>query len=265
MKNRIIRFLLFILITVVVSSCITARKTNYLQKPGNEIPSYSHSDTYSEYKIKSGDKLYIRIYSTHEETNKIFNRNLSQGGGAAGGEGNGSSADLSFFTVQEDGTIYFPTAGDILVRDLTIREAGLAVENSLGKLFQINSVDLKLAGRYFSVISQSRAGQFFMQREKITIFQAMAMTGDLGQYSDRSKIRIIRETSQGTIIKIFDLRSKDIINSEFYYIEPNDVIYIQDMDEQFYSITNMASLLSTIISSMSFIAFMVKLFTPASS
>jgi len=263
MKNKIFRFLLFILITVVVTSCITARKTNYLQQPNKEIPSYKQFDGYSEYKIKSGDKLYIRIYSTHEETNRIFNRNLSQAGGMAGGEGGGSSADLSYFTVQEDGTIYFPTAGDILVRDLTIREAGLAVERILGKLFQINSVDLKLAGRYFSVISQNRAGQFYLQREKITIFQAMALSGEMGQYSDRSKIRIIRETSQGTVVKIFDLRSKDIINSEFYYIEPNDVIYIQDMDEQFYSITNMASLLSTIISTMSFAAFMVKLFTPA--
>jgi polysaccharide export outer membrane protein len=60
------------------------------------------------------------------------------------------------------------------------------------------------------------------------------MAGDIDTYGDRSKIRIIRETNRSTQVKFFDVRSVDIIHSEFYYVEPNDVIYIQDMNEQFF-------------------------------
>ena len=91
-----------------------------------------------------------------------------------------------------------------------------------------------------------------MPREKINIFQALAMAGDVGMYGDRSRIRILRETDNGTIIKSFDVRSADIIHSEYFYIEPNDVIYIQTLNEQFFSITNLPSLFSTVISTFSF-------------
>ena len=57
------------------------------------------------------------------------------------------------------------------------------------------------------------------------------MAGDAGTYADRSKVRIIRETENGTIVKMFDLRSRNIVHSEFYYIEPNDVIYIRAYEE----------------------------------
>jgi hypothetical protein len=102
------------------------------------------------------------------------------------------------------------------------------------------------------VIGGGKSGYYTMPREKINIFQALAMAGDVGMYGDRSRIRILRETDNGTIIKSFDVRSADIIHSEYFYIEPNDVIYIQTLNEQFFSITNLPSLFSTVISTFSF-------------
>jgi polysaccharide export outer membrane protein len=91
------------------------------------------------------------------------------------------------------------------------------------------------------------------------------MAGDIGMFGDRGRIKIIRETDNGTIVKSFDIRSEDILHSEFYYIEPNDVIYIQTLDEQIFSISNFPTLLSTTISSISFAAFLFQLFYPAAA
>ena len=126
-------------------------------------------------------------------------------------------------------------------------------------MIKINTVDVKLVEKYYSIISSSTSGRFPITREKINIFEALAMAGDIGTYGDRSKIRIIRETENGTQIKMFDVRSADIIHSEFYYVEPNDVIYIQDVNEQFFSVTSFPSLLATLISTFSLAIFIYDL------
>jgi polysaccharide export outer membrane protein len=126
-------------------------------------------------------------------------------------------------------------------------------------------VEIKIAERYFSIIGNSGNGLIQIPKEKINIFQALAMAGDIGLYGDKSKIRILRETANGTVIKTFDVRSADIINSEYFYVEPNDVIYVQNLDEQFFSVTNLPGLFSTIVSTFSFGVFIYNLFVPAST
>jgi polysaccharide export outer membrane protein len=65
-------------------------------------------------------------------------------------------------------------------------------------------------------------------------------------------VRIIRRSGDKSEVRTFDLRSKDIINSEFYYIRPNDIIYVPSFNGQFFGITSFTSLLSTITSTLSF-------------
>jgi len=78
------------------------------------------------------------------------------------------------------------------------------------------------------------------------------MAGDIGIYGDRKRVRVISETENGTKINVFDIRSADIIHSQYFYIEPNDVIYIQTVNERFFSITNFPAFVSTFISTISF-------------
>ena len=129
--------------------------------------------------------------------------------------------------------------GEVIIAGQTIREAVRTVESAIEPFFlrdSINAVctvELHVLGQYFSVIGGNGTGQYPITRAKINIFQALAMAGDVGTFADRSKVRIIRETEDGTVVKMFDLRSKSILNSEYYYIEPNDVIYIQGWTNSF--------------------------------
>jgi polysaccharide biosynthesis/export protein len=256
MRHILVRLFFLFLLTAALTSCITARKINYFQYPDRHIPSYKDTVQYSDYRIKAGDKLSVRVYSTHEETNAVFNSGYSQSFSYSySGAGVGGQADLYSYEVLPNGNIVFPMIGEVYMLGKTVREATAQLEKAIAPLFLISTVEVRVMSKYFSVIGSGRNGYFPIVREKINIYQAMAMSGDIGVFGDRSKIRIIRETENGTVIRKFDLRSRDILHSEFFYVEPNDVIYIQTMDEQFFSIQNLPGLFSTTITSISFGVF----------
>lgn len=256
MRHIIVRLIYFFILAIMLTSCITARKINYLQYPDRQIPTYKDTVQYSDYRIKAGDKLFVRVYSTHEETNAVFNAGYTQTYSSSySGAGTGSYSDLFSYEVLPSGNIIFPMVGDVYMLGKTVREATAQLEKAIAPLFLVSTVEVRVLSKYFSVIGSGRNGFFPMVREKVNIYQAMAMAGDIGIYGDRSKIRIIRETENGTVIRKFDLRSRDILHSEFFYVEPNDVIYIQTMDEQFFSIQNLPGLFSTTITSISFGVF----------
>lgn len=257
-----LRFVFISFLVMQFSSCVTARKVNYMQEPNNIIPNYRDSLVYEDYRLKTGDKLFVKVYSTHEETNALFNGPYNQLV-TANLDAN-PHTDLYAYTVQPNGSIVFPMIGEVPVVGKTVREATRVLEKAIEPLYTFSTVELRVLNRYFSVIGANRTGHYPIIREKINIFQALAMAGDAGTYADRSRVRIIRETENGTIVKMFDLRSRDIVHSEFYYVEPNDVIYIQRLDEQFFSILNLPSLIATTISTLSLGIFTYNLLFPAS-
>ncbi|MDD2285522.1 MAG: polysaccharide biosynthesis/export family protein [Paludibacter sp.] len=234
-----------------------------MQDPNNIIPAYKDSVAYEDYRLRTGDKIFVRVYSTHEETNALFNGPYNQLLSVSMDAN--PQADLYSYTVQPNGSIVFPMIGEVSVAGKTAREATRTLEKAIEPLYSFSTIELRVVNRYFSIIGANRTGYYPILREKINIFQALAMAGDAGTYADRSRVRIIRETDHGTVVKVFDLRSESILNSEYYYIEPNDVIYIQKLDEQFFSILNLPSLIATTISTISFGIFMYNiLFTGGS-
>lgn len=255
-----LRILYISLVSLLFTSCITSRKVNYMQPSGFKIPAYNDTLQYEDYQIRVGDRLYLRVFSTDNKTNTIFNAGSSNQMQMMN-SGASSSTDLYSYLVQENGTIVLPMVNEVHIAGLTLREAIDVVDDAIAPYYSNSTVDLKILGRYFSVLGGGQSGFIPMSRDKINIFEALAMAGDVGLYGDRTKVRILRETPDGVKIMKFDIRSKDIINSEFYYIEPNDVIYIQEVDEKIFSITSLPNLFTTVVSTVSFGAFIYKTYT----
>lgn len=230
------------------SSCITSGKINYMQPPGFNIPAYKDSLSFEDYKLRIGDRITMKIYSTDDQTNSFFNNST---GNSAMTSTSGGIMDLNTYLIEKNGTINLPMVGEVLLVGQTAREATSTLEKAIESLFKFSTVEIRIVNRNFSIIGNGKASYIAIPQEKVNIFKAIAMAGDLGIYADRSKIRVLRETDNGVQIKTFDLRSSDIIHSEFFYIEPNDVIYIQTINERFFSITNLPSLVSTTISTFS--------------
>lgn len=84
------------------------------------------------------------------------------------------------------------------------------------------------------MLGKAGQGRHAMPLHKLNIFQALAISGAFDKFGDRTRVKIIRQTPNGTEVKTFDIRSKDIVDSEYYYIQPNDVIYVNEMSRTFF-------------------------------
>ncbi len=251
MLKFITRLLFYMMFVVLFGACVSSKTVNYMQKPGFNIPSYKDSLGFTDYQLRTGDRLFVQIYSTDESTNALFN-----GGGGNNSQqmmtGGGAMQDLYTYLIEDNGCIKFPMIGEIPVLGQTSREATITIEKAIEPLFKFSSVEIRILNRSFSVIGNGNSAYIGMPQDKINIFKALAMAGDVGMYDDRSRVRVLRETATGVQIKTFDLRSADLIHSEYYYIEPNDVIYIQPLNEQFFRISNLPTLITTVVSTFSF-------------
>ena len=255
---------LILLLPLLLASCVTSRKVNLLQEAGKHgIPTYADTLTYEDYQIRIGDRLYVYVYSIDERVSSMFNASGNGINSSQIRQGNniGGSYDLYTYLVYEDGTIDYPMVGRIEVRGKTTREVKNDLEHKLMEYVQdqtdlkLLSVEVNIVRRSFSVISDHGSGTFTLDKEKVTIFEALAMAGDIGDFGDRSKVRIIREIEGHTQVKVFDVRSKDIVNSEFYYIEPNDVIYIQRIKGQSFGINSVTTGISVAATTLAFGGF----------
>lgn len=257
------RKLLILLLPLLMASCVTSKRVNLMQEAGQKgIPHYTDTLMYEDYELRIGDRLYIYVYSVDDRINKMFN---ASGAGVSSSmlrqNSSGGGYDLYTYLVLEDGSIDFPMVGHVPVRGKTTREVKLLLEKELSSFvtgygeYQMISVEVNIVRRTFNVISDRGSGIFTIQKEKVTIFEALALAGDIGDFGDRSKVRIVREKEGVTQVKEFDVRSEDIINSEFYYVEPNDVIYIQRIKGQSFGINSVTTMISVVATTLAFGGF----------
>lgn len=273
MKKQIL--ILSGILLLALSSCVTSKKVNLLQEPGkNHIPEYVDTLDYEDYQLRIGDRLYIYVYSVDEGVMKLFNASgASQSGYSSGyyrqqgSNTNGGTYDLYTYLVYEDGCIDYPLIGRLYVRGLNTREVKQALEKELGTYiksygdYNMISCEVNVVQRSYSIISQRGTGNFPIRKEKLTIYEALAQAGDVGDWSDRSQVQIIREIEGQTRVISFDVRSKDIINSEFYYIQPNDVIYVRQLKGKAMGVSNAATTVAIVSSTLGFGGFIYGLVT----
>ena len=243
-----------------LASCVTARKVNYMQKPDKEIPTYTDTLSFEDYELRIGDRLYVHVYSLNEEVMKMYNAggsNNSQIRQQMGRGQTGGSYDLYTYLVHEDGNIEFPTIGKVCVQGKTTREVRKELEKQLSTLLQelpgysTISVEVNVVNRSFSIIG-AQSGRYMINKEKMTIFEALALAGDLGEFNSRKEVKLVREKNGVTTIKTFDARTEDLVNSEYYYIEPNDIIYIREISGYSFGINHVTTVIGVTASTLSF-------------
>ena len=263
-KEDSMKKLLYILfVGFLLSSCVTARKVNYMQEPGKDIPSYADTLSFEEYQLRIGDRLYVYVYSPNEEVMRMYNAGGSNSaqmrqqmtmGNAYG------SYDLYTYLIDEEGNIDFPSIGKVYVKGNTLREVKHKLEAELSMLvkeipgYSTVSVEVNIVNRSFSIIG-AQSGRYMINKEKMTIFEALALAGDLGEFNSRKEIKLVREKNGVTTIKTFDARSKDIVNSEYYYIEPNDIIYIRQIPGYSFGINHVTTAIGVTAATLSFAVF----------
>ena len=247
-KNYFAAFTLILIL--VLPSCVTPRKTRYLQEPDKYVPAYAEYHTPADYQVMKSDELNIRVITLDPESRKIFNSNSEMSSSSSLAS---AYKGLYTYTVYDDGTIDFPYLGAIEVAGKTTREIKKEIESKLHDYVKDCTVEVRLVNAYFNLLTEQTASRHALNKEKMTIFEALAVGGDLGRYSDRKHVKVLRQMPSGeTVVKEFDIRSKDILGSEFYYIQPNDIIYVKAFKGQFFRVDSFLTAIGVTSATISF-------------
>lgn len=207
-------------ICLCAASCGTWKDFCYLQD-AEDVENMDVKYT-SEVRVRKGDALYIYVCSRNPESAQPFNLVPSVTSNMSG----------KFITYQVDefGDIEFPQLGIIHCEGMTRTELAGLVKGRLisGEYLKDPIVTVEFVGLTVSVLGEvTRPGSYAMNNAHTTLFEALSMAGDLTEYGRRDRVAVIREVDGKRTILYHDLRSKDIFDSPRYYLQQNDVVYVE--------------------------------------
>lgn len=238
-----VRVIIVGLIAVLMSGCYSHRVIGYLQEPTktNKLPVYD-SAAYEPYRIRVNDEIIYRLITMDETMSKMLGTNNMSV----------NTQYANSYRVYPDGTIDIPFLKPLKIEGLTEAEAQDTLRAAFREIIPDADVKLALYNKYFSVIGDAHSSRYYIYKEKMNIFQALAMTGDVMNSGDRRHIRIIRPQGDGEDPEIleFDIRTNTIIDSKYYYVYPNDVIYVARTKNSFYTVPNYSGFIGIITSSV---------------
>lgn len=222
------------------SSCSSPKTTNLLQE---KKPVYS-AKPFKDYKLQINDEISCSIFTNNKDFSDTFN--------GLGGVVSTSASQGAIYTIYDNGNINIPFFGEIQLLGLSVAEAEEVVQNKMRQAIPDAQVKIFLNNNKYYVVSEGMNGTYTIYKDNLTIYQALAMSGIPDSDYEIGKVKIIRLDETGrSIVKQFDLRSESIIESEFYYIKPNDMIYYSTSKTAFFRITSFQSLVSTLLAPIS--------------
>jgi len=218
-------------ILVQLTSCITYEKLSYLQHEGPTPDSIRIAQPI-DYKIQIYDNVYIKVATPDPQWSEMFNTLRTTEANSSLSE---QSADLISYSVDREGYLSIPFVGKYKAAGKSLSEIKNELEKLLKAYVTDASVTVKMVNNYVSILGEVKnPGKYPIYKERLNIFQALAMAGDLAEYSNRRKVQIIRQVDSIAVVKEFSLTDRKIISSEFYYVMPNDVIYSEPMKGKFF-------------------------------
>lgn len=245
------KYLFFILLLTTLTGCYSHRAVGLLQERDN-LPQYEKVG-YEPYRIRVNDEIIYRLITMDETLAKAMAANNSSS----------SLNDANSYRVYSDGTIDLPFLAPIKVEGLTIAQAQDTVQAHFRAIIPDAQIKLSLYNKTFTIIGDINSGIFPIYKDKLTIYQALAMSGDLMNQGDRKHVRIIRpkETGDPEVLE-FDIRTNTLIDSKYYYIYPNDVIYVSRSKGSFYKVASYSGFLSLITSSLALLVSVLNYAVP---
>ncbi|MBT8273454.1 MAG: polysaccharide biosynthesis/export family protein [Bacteroidia bacterium] len=249
---------------ILFTSCIPHKDTYYFQTKDVAVDTTQLLvEKQKPYRVQINDILSIRVKSLDQETVQILN--------PVGDENlNASSSERAYFdgfTVDVHGNIRIPTLGYINVLGFTTEEIQKMIEEKLlEEQFKETAnifVTVKLAGlRYTASGEVGSTGTQTLFQERVNVFEALANAGDITEFGDRKDVLIIRQYPQGQRIHHLDLTDVKVMKSPFYYIQPNDMIYVKPLKEKALGAgSNFMENLGSVVTILSLVTTSILLFT----
>nr|WP_294936562.1 polysaccharide biosynthesis/export family protein [uncultured Flavobacterium sp.] len=249
-------FLLLLIIGLSAVSCIPNKDLVYLQNNPQDTLSVAVNPVVNKpYRVQVNDILNIKIKALDQKLVEMFNPSEVQGAQAQSEQG----SYFNGFSVDDHGNIRIPILGEVNVLGFTLDEIRVKIEKQLlDDYFRKEAnifVTVKLAGLRYTVNGEiGSAGTKVLYQDRVTIMEAIANAGDITMVGNRKDVTIIRQYPHGTEIHSINLTDKKAMQSPYYYIQPNDYIYVKPLKQKSWGTgtTGMQSV-ATIITALSLV------------
>ena len=217
-----------VLTALLVTSCASQKRAWYLQDAQPFTPEQIAEN--GQIRIKPLDRLTIVVNSKDPELAAPFNAASSYNSlNGLSSYSSSSNGNLQILTVDKEGKIQLPIIGEIDCDGLTRNELAKKIENTIRENGMVHDpiVIIQFADVKFSVLGEvARPGQFSITKDRISLFDALAMAGDLTIYGQRENVALIREENGMRTVHYFDLKNPNILTSPYFYLQQDDVVYV---------------------------------------
>ncbi|MFC2110132.1 polysaccharide biosynthesis/export family protein [Bacteroidota bacterium] len=254
MKNTI-KAVLIAVIAISIVSCASRKKIVYFQdvdsKEFKEVANYSPV-------FKADDQLSITVSSIDNLAAAPYNLPVASFN-TEGSQTAGNQA-LQTYIIAKDGTVNFPQLGKLHLAGLTRVEAVAMIQKKLKPFLKEPLVNIRLLNFKVTVLGEVfKSGSFSVNTERISILDAIGMAGDLNIYGMRNNVLVIREANGAKEFHRVDLTASDVFDSPAYYLQQNDVVYVEPNKPKINSSIN-SSANGLIISTVSLLLTVISIF-----
>lgn len=204
-------------ILLIGTSCGGTRNITYLSNLGNSSESITDVIQQRDIIIQPDDLIGITVSSLSVESNQIFNANI--GLGAEGATG---------YLVNENGFIDFPLIGEVHLAGLSKWEATKVLTEKLDEHVKRPIVGVRFLNFKVTVLGEvNRPSSYPITSDNINVLEALGMAGDLTVYGKRENVLLLREMDKKRITVRLNLNDKEILNSPYFYLQQNDILYVE--------------------------------------
>tara|TARA_B100001758_G_C18416864_1_gene620791 strand:+ start:3512 stop:4264 length:753 start_codon:yes stop_codon:yes gene_type:complete len=233
---------LILLSTVVIlSSCVTNSDLEYIRSNKDIKKGKIKSEGY---RLQIGDLISVQISTTTEQQHDFFNKE------------NSSNSQLMIqnpylygYLIKEDGNLDLPSFGVIKASGFTLRELESVIKNIATSYFESPVVKLNIINFEITVLGEvNNPGTFKIVDPKVNILYALSLSGDMTQFGNRKKVKVIRNENNINRVFYIDLTNEMVLNNPDFMLQPHDIIYVAPLKKKFYAFNNITNLVSLTLS-----------------
>ena len=240
LKGRLSSILILFVTLVTMSGCVSKERLVLFQDSDDYLDAKRIASTF-DIRIQADDQLAISISSEFKELVDVFNNktfigsgagmgNSGYGGGMSSGSGSNNMSNLNGFHVDKDGYIEFPIFGKIRVEGLTRQQAADVIQTKLREKYVKDAVvSVELLSFHVVVMGGGQGEQILnINKDRFTLLEALTMAGGFKYGAFRDNVLVIREENGEVWTYRVDVtRLSDLLNSPVYYLQQNDIVYIE--------------------------------------
>jgi len=225
------------------SSCITNRDLEYIRS-NKEITKAKANK--QDYRLQQGDLISVQISTTTQQQHDFFNKE------------NTSNSQLMIqnpylygYIINEEGNLDLPSFGKVKAAGFTLRELENVIKKIAVSYFESPVIKLNIINFEITILGEvNNSGTFKIVDPEVNILYALSLSGDMTQFGNRRKVKVIRNENELNRVFYVDLTKKGVLNNSDFMLQPHDIIYVAPLNKKFYAFNNITNVVSMALSAV---------------